>query len=251
MRRIWVAALAAAVAYGAGGLLVASGAPGANAAQPPISEAPSTSGAPTNDISRTVMKAATVRSPSDTLGNGIYLAARLAFYEGDFTGAMTRAREFSKTYTRNLNMNDALELDLLLRGFRDFEDQPLCAYARTLALREAGSPDSAAVIASAALEHWPGAHLRYHLHYQLAELARDRGDAAAAVSHALAVADTSSHSRLAPAALKLAGDESITMGQGSDRALKLYQELLERFPDSPLAPSVRAHVLEMRKRLQL
>ena len=43
----------------------------------------------------------------------------------------------------------------------------------------------------------------------------------------------------------------IASGQGQDRALKIYQELLERFPDSPLAPQVRAQVLDMRKRLQL
>jgi TolA-binding protein len=93
--------------------------------------------------------------------------------------------------------------------------------------------------------------VRYHLQYQLAELARDRGDHAAAVTHALAVADSSSKSRLAPAALKLAGDETIAMGQGPDRALKIYQELLERYPNSPLAPGVRVQVLEMRKKLQL
>ena len=44
---------------------------------------------------------------------------------------------------------------------------------------------------------------------------------------------------------------SIGSGQGPDRALKLYQELLERYPNSPLAPEVRAQVLEMRKKLQL
>jgi hypothetical protein len=93
--------------------------------------------------------------------------------------------------------------------------------------------------------------VRYHLHYQIAELARDRGDHAAAVAHAMAVADTSSKSRLAPAALKLAGDETMSLGQGRERALKLYQELLERFPDSPLTPGVRSQVLEMRKGMQL
>ncbi|HYR69277.1 MAG TPA: hypothetical protein VER77_05300, partial [Candidatus Dormibacteraeota bacterium] len=98
---------------------------------------------------------------------------------------------------------------------------------------------------------WPGARIRYHLHYQMAELARDRGDHAAAVTHAMAVADSSSKSRLAPAALKLAGDETIALGEGRDRALKLYQELLERFPDSPLTPGVRSQVIEMRKGMQL
>lgn len=204
-----------------------------------------------NEIYRAIIRAAEVRSPSDTLGNGVYAAAKEAFYAGKIDDAIARAKEFTKAYTRNLNMNDALELVILTRGFRDFQDEPLRAYAQVLAVREAGRPDSASTLASRALDRWPGAKIRYHLHYQIAEMARDRGDHAAAVSHAMAVADTSSKSRLAPAALKLAGDETIALGQGRDRALRLYQELLERFPDSPLAPGVRSQVLEMRKGMQL
>ena len=204
-----------------------------------------------SDIYRAILRSAAVRAPSDTLGNGVYAAAKEAFYAGKFDDAVARAQEFTKTYTRNLNMNDALELTLLARGFRDFQDEPLRAYGRVMALRDAGRPDSAAVVAARALERWPGAKVRYHLHYQIAEIARDRGDHAAAIDHAMAVADSSSKSRLAPAALKLAGDETIALGQGRERALKLYQELLERFPESPLAPGVRSQVLEMRKGMQL
>lgn len=204
-----------------------------------------------NEVYRAILRAAEVRSPSDTLGNGVYAAAKEAFYAGKIDEAVARAQEFTKAFSRNLNMNDALELMLLARGFRDFQDEPLRGYARVLSLREAGRPDSAAALAARTLERWPGAAIRYHLHLQIAELARDRGDHVTAIEHAMAVADTSSKSRLGPAALKLAGDETIVLGQGRDRALKLYQELLERYPDSPLAPEVRSEVLEMRKGMQL
>ncbi|MGH7680541.1 MAG: tetratricopeptide repeat protein [Candidatus Eiseniibacteriota bacterium] len=203
------------------------------------------------DVYKAIIRASSANSPSDTLGNGAYAAAKEAFYAGDFDVAAARAQAFIASNTRNLSMSDALEITLLVRNFRDFQDQPLKGYAGVLALREAGRPDSATVLAQTTLGRWPGARVRYHLHYQLAALAAERGDHATAVTQALVVADTSSMSRLAPAALKLAGDESIGMGQGSDRALKLYQELLERYPDSPLAPEVRAQVLEMRKKLQL
>ena len=191
------------------------------------------------------------KSPADTLGNGVYALSRNAFYAGQLQEAMTRSTEFTRTYTRNLNLNDALEMQILIKGYRDFDDLPIQAYARVLSLRETGRPDSAAIAGRAALEKWPGARIRHHIHYQLAELARDRGDHATAMTHALAVADPASKSRLAPAALKLAGDEAIASGQGQDRALRIFQELLERYPDSPLAPQVRAQAIEMRKRLQL
>jgi len=244
MRRIRLAAFAVAL-FAAGGAWGVARA----ATQPPPQEKEKEKEA--TDVYRAIVRAAEVRSPSDTLGNGVYAAAREAFYAGKFDDAIARATEFTKAYTRNLNMNDALELVLLVRGFRDFQDEPLRGYAKVVALREGGRPDSASALAARTLERWPGARIRYHLHYQIAELARDRGDHAAAVNHAMAVADSSSKSRLAPAALKLAGDETLALGQGRDRALKLYQELLERFPDSPLAPAVRSQVLEMRKGMQL
>jgi len=241
MRRIRAASFASLAFLGICGAWSAARA----ATQPPPQEKEAT------DVYRAIVRAAEIRSPSDTLGNGVYAAAKGAFYAGNFDEAIAHAGEFTKAYTRNLNMNDALELVLLTRGFRDFKDEPLRAYAKVLELREGGRPDSASALAARALERWPGAHIRYHLHYQIAELARDRGDHATVVTHAMAVADSSSKSRLAPAALKLAGDETIALGQGRDRALKLYQELLERFPDSPLAPGVRSQVIEMRKGMQL
>jgi len=82
-------------------------------------------------------------------------------------------------------------------------------------------------------------------------MARERGDHPAAIRFALLVADSTSKSRLVPYALKLAGDEIVAMGDDPAKALRLYQALLERYPASPLAPPVRAQVLELRKKLQL
>ena len=213
--------------------------------QPPSTPAP-------NDVYRALLRTYSGgRSPADTMGNGIFTLSRSAFYAGNMPEAMARSVEFTRTYTRNLNLNDALEMQILIRGYRDFDDLPLKAYARMLSWREAGHPDSATTAGKAALEKWPGAKVRHHIHFELAEMARDRGDHATAMTHALAVADPSTKSRLAPAALKLAGDEAVAAGQGQDRALRIYQELLERYPDSPLAPQVRAQAIEMRKRLQL
>ena len=206
----------------------------------------------TNDAYRAIVRSSLhPRAPGDTLGDGVFASARAAFYAGEFDTAMARAQRFTSSYMRNLSMNEALQMILLWRGYRDFEDRPLRAYAHVLELRELGKPDSAAAVAQAALTQWPGARVRDHLHMELAEIARDRGDHAAAVTHALAVADTSSHSRLAPAALNLAGDEALAAGQGPEKALHLYQALLERYPESPLATSVRAKIFDLRKRLQL
>src|SRR5438876_6990569 len=114
MRRIRAASLASLAFLGICGAWSAVQA----ATQPPPQEKEAT------DVYRAIVRAAEIRSPSDTLGNGVYAAAKEAFYAGNLEEVIARAGEFTKAYTRNLNMNDALELVLLTRGFRDFKDEP-------------------------------------------------------------------------------------------------------------------------------
>ncbi|HEV8128775.1 MAG TPA: tetratricopeptide repeat protein [Candidatus Eisenbacteria bacterium] len=191
------------------------------------------------------------RGPADTLGDGVFALADQAFRAGSFDQALKLYADFAQRFTRNLRMNEALEKILMIRDGRDFDDEPLRIYARAESFRRAGHPDSAQALLTAGLTRYPGARLRWHFRYALAEIARDQGRHADAVTQALAVADTSAASRLAPYALKLAGDETLAMGGPPERAAALYQELLERFPDSPLATGVRTQVLQLRKRMQM
>ena len=193
----------------------------------------------------------TNRGPADTLGDGLFALGEAAFRAGDFDRASKLYQEFAQRHTRNLAMNDALERILLIKEMRDFEDEPLRIFARAEGLRHSGESDSAVALLRAGITRYPGARIRYHMRYALAEIARDRGDHTNAIEQALAVADTTSHSRLAPYALKLAGDETLAAGGPPERATGYYQALLERYPDSPLASGVRARILALRKRAQL
>jgi len=193
----------------------------------------------------------TNRGPADTLGDGLFALGEAAFRAGDFDRASKLYQEFAQRHTRNLAMNDALERILLIKEMRDFEDEPLRIFARAEGLRHSGESDSAVALLRAGIARYPGARIRYHMRYALAEIARDRGDHTSAIEQALAVADTTSHSRLAPYALKLAGDETLAAGGPPERATGYYQALLERYPDSPLASGVRARILALRKRAQL
>jgi TolA-binding protein len=191
------------------------------------------------------------RGPADTLGDALYSLADASFRAGAFDQATKLYSEFAQRFTRNLRMNEALERVLMIRDCRDFDDEPLRIYSRAETLRREGKADSAAAALSAGLARYPGARLRWHYRFALAEIARDQGNHALAVEQALAVADTSTGSRLAPYALKLAGDETLAAGGPVERASGYYQAILERYPESPLAPSVRAQVLALRKRMQL
>jgi len=203
------------------------------------------------DVYHTLLGSLSINAPQDSLGRGEYEEARRLFETGLFDSAAVQFQRFALHYPRNLLVNDAIERVLLIRDNREPGDEALKLYAHTLALRTSGLADSAASAARSGLERFPNARIRYHWQYLLAEIARERGDHPTAIRWALLVADSTSKSRLSPYALKLAGDETVAMGEDPAKALRLYQALLERYPASPLAPPVRAQVMEIRKKLQL
>ncbi len=226
----------------------------AGAARAPVVPAPRSTPAPAadpNSAYHSLLGNLSISAPTDTLGGGEYRAARRLFEAGLFDSSAACFQRFAIRFPRNLLVNDAIERVLLIRENREPGDEALKLYARTLAFRFAGLSDSAAATARLGLTRYPGARIRYHWQYLLAEISRDRGDHVEAIRYALLVADSTSKSRLAPYALKLAGDETVAMGDDPAKALRLYQTLLERYPASPLAPPVRAEVMEIRKKIQL
>ena len=257
MRYAWVLALCASCALVPSTFLAAAPAPVdtvQNDGYGPIYVLPTLPRAPIQGgrgSYPTLLGNLSINAPSDSMGRGGYDGARALFEAGLFDSAAAEFQRFAVRYPRNLLVNDAIEHVLLIRENREPGDEPLKLLAHTLALRSAGFADSAASTARSGLARFPNARVRYHWQYLLAEIARERGDHTTAIRYALLVADSTSKSRLRPYALKLAGDETIAIGDDPAKALRLYQALLERYPASPLAPPVRAQVMEIRKKLQL
>lgn len=207
--------------------------------------------APRDSYMRALLGNLSINAPSDTAGSDEYDQAGSLFRAGLFDSAAGSYQRFAMRHPRNLLVNDAIEHVLLIRENREAGDGALGLYAHTEALRNAGLTDSTEAAARTGLERFPNARIRYHWQYLLAEIARERGHHEEAIRFALLVADSTSKSRLAPYALRLAGDETVAMGGDPAKALRYYQAILERYPASPLAPPVRAQVLELRKKLQL
>ena len=221
-------------------------------AKPPVSApAPPPPQAERDSYFRQLLGNLSINAPSDTAGSAEYESGRHLFEAGLFDSAATMFQRFAVHDPRNLLLNDAIEHVLLIRENREPGDEALKLYAHTMALRHQGLADSAAAAARSGLERFPNARIRHHWEFLLADVNRERGNHAEAIRFALLVADSTSKSRLAPYALKLAGDETLALGDGPAKALRLYQALLERYPTSPLAPPVRAQVMELRKKLQL
>jgi len=206
---------------------------------------------PQDSYMRSLLGTLSINAPSDTAGSVEYSQAGGLFQAGLFDSAATSYQLFAMHYPTNLLVNDAIEHVLLIRENREPGDEALKLYAHTMALRSAGLTDSTEAAARTGLTRFPNARIRYHWQYLLAEIARERGHHEEAIRFALLVADSTSKSRLAPYALRLAGDETVAMGGDPAQALRYYQAILEKYPASPLAPPVRAQVMEMRKKLQL
>lgn len=117
-----------------------------------------------------------MRGPADTLGDGAFALAEESFHAGAFEEAGARYADFAQRFPRNLRVNLALERILLIKDGRDFGDEPLKIYARADRMRAEGRADSAEVALAAGLSRYPGARLRYHFRFALAEIARDKGD---------------------------------------------------------------------------
>jgi TolA-binding protein len=217
----------------------------------PAAAAAADEGEPDLSSYERLMQAIRLQTAQDTLGNGAFEAGMKAYEAGRFDEALQKLGDFVGLHPRNLALTEALETILLIRSTREFKDEPLRIDVAAEAARHAGYPDSAAALARAGLTRFPGARIRDRWTFLLAELARDRGDHAAAIGFARTVADTAAASRLAPYALKLAAEETLALGTKPVQALGYYQDLLTRFPDSPLAPEARSRVLELRKKFQL
>jgi TolA-binding protein len=206
---------------------------------------------PQDSYMRGLLGNLSINAPSDTAGSDEYEQAGRLFQTGLFDSAASSYQIFAMRHPRNLLVNDAIEHVLLIRENREPGDEALKLYAHTMALRGAGLTDSTEAAAKTGLERFPNARIRYHWQYLLAEIARERGHHDEAIRFALLVADSTSKSRLAPYALRIAGDETVAMGGDPAKALRYYQAILERYPASPLAPPVRVQVMEIRKKLQL
>lgn len=198
---------------------------------------------------RALVKRFGTMSPSDSIGDGLYQAADAAFTAGKFEDASKGYVDFARRFPRNLHVNDALSMTLLIKDARDFEDQPLLLYARARAAREVGKDGDATAILTTAAQRYPGAKVRHHVSLLLAEIAQEKGDHASALQWAVAAADTSKGNRLAPYALKIAAESSLAMGEAPQKALGFYKTILERYPDSPVTPQARNRALAIRKKM--
>lgn len=173
--------------------------------------------------------------------------ARLAFYEGNFETARTRAQAMNRNTATDV-ANDAIALKLLLaeNAGPDSTSAALRAYARAELLQRRQQPGRALAAVDSLLAAFPEHALTDEATFLRAGLLRDLGRADEAVAVLGAFPERFPDSHLADRSVFVAAE--IHERDLSDFALAItgYTALLTRYPGSLLAPEARARIRRLR-----
>ncbi len=173
-----------------------------------------------------------------------FQACEARFFAGDFDSAGAGYDAFARAYPGSPHANDALERAYLIESGGPGAPG-LAAFADASRLARIGRADEALARASEAEMASVGGPAWSHAGLLVAGLLETKGRLAEAATKARAVAETVPDDRLAPTARRRAGDLLLA---GGDRAgaLTQYEELLDRYPRSWLAPETRRRVQALR-----
>ena len=176
---------------------------------------------------------------------GLYGKGTASFFRGEYGEAVELLSSLAETYPWSPWANDALETALLVKQALGEGSAPLDCYREALALRAAGSIRAASDSLGALIERHQDSALHPRALYERAELDILSGNGEKATRDLETLAEQYPLSDLAPRALeRLAGLERTG---DPERAEKLYEAILERYPDDPFLERVRRAYIALRR----
>ncbi len=173
-----------------------------------------------------------------------FQACEARFFAGAFDSAGGGYDAFARAYPGSAHANDALERAYLIESGGPGAPG-LAAFADASRLARIGRTDEALARAREAETASVGGPAWSHAGLLVASLLETKGRLAEAAAKARAVAETVPDDRLAPTARRRAGD-LLLAGGDQPGALTQYEELLDHYPRSWLAPETRRRVQALR-----
>jgi len=173
-----------------------------------------------------------------------FQACEARFFAGAFDSAGPGYDAFARAHAGSPHANDALERAYLIESGGPGAPG-LAVFADASRLARAGHTEEALARAREAESASLGAPAWAHAGLLVASLLETKGLLAEAAAKARAVAETAPDDRLAPTARRRAGDLLLAAGD-TPGALAQYEDLLDRYPRSWLAPDTRRRVQALR-----
>jgi tetratricopeptide (TPR) repeat protein len=176
-----------------------------------------------------------------------YELARLHFYEGSFDAALSQLEAVNQNTSTEV-ANDAIDLKVLIRANQgpDSLNTPLRQYAQLRLLRRQQKLNQALAQADSMLQQYGRHALADETRFLRATVLERQRRAEAAATAFTEVAMMHRQSPLADRGLFRAAQLYDTTLRDTAQATKLYNRLLERYPNSLLASEVRTRIRELR-----
>jgi tetratricopeptide (TPR) repeat protein len=186
---------------------------------------------------------------------GEYQLGRLAFFRGEFDRAVEKLSDFARERTWNKWANDALDWAILLkRALKEDESggenegegkRSLELYRRAILALECGDVEVATSLLGKIVEKYPAASLAPVALFSMAEMKNSAGIIEEAASDFTRLSKDYPLHELAPRAMERAG--MINESSEPAGAMRVYEEIMERYPDYPFMERVRIRYVSLSK----
>ncbi len=194
-------------------------------------------------------------SDSMVVALGRYQLGQLAFVRGEFDQAVEKLSGFAREHTWSKWANDALDRSILLKRALNEENEQkgdsiggkktLELYRRAVMARERGDREKATADLSRITENYPSSSLAPVALYRIAEIKQESGQLEIAAEYFNRLSEEYLLHELAPGALeRIAG---IKEENESEEAMRLYQEIMKRYPDYPFMERIRDRYVALSK----
>jgi TolA-binding protein len=189
------------------------------------------------------------RLPEEAQEEARYYLGLIAFFEKQYDSASLEMSRLMIDFPRGYYVNDAISLSMVMSAAEN-STEALDPFAEALLYQTRGIPDSTRTRLQAVADQ-PGGRLADIALYELARLELGLGDSTATLTAVDHLITDHPDSYYVPMGMKIKAD--ICAGQFARRqeAREIYLQLLEGYPDYPMATEVRQRLRSLEAQLSV